>query len=260
MNTTHLLEYVIIAYRSSFILGLISLLVAKSILPEFLQYGKTLTINKNTEDVSTKEFNNIYALWDKIVHFTVPKSWFTHFYYLSTSLSVITLISYYQQPIVWLLLFHSLRRLYETLYVLNYKNNAQMNWSHYLVGLWFYSVLHLMVRIKLSQDEMYSSLNYTSLIIFLLASWDQNRNHHVLASLVKYSLPTERLFQWCCNPHYFDEVIIYACLIPYHREFSWQVIWVITSLTISATETRNYYTSKFKELDVPRYSIIPFVI
>ncbi|AJP39419.1 AVB_G0027210.mRNA.1.CDS.1 [Saccharomyces cerevisiae] len=251
LNGEQLLKYTIYAYRLSFFIGICSLFIAKSYLPEFLQYGKTYQRKRNSK------YSSILERFKK---FTVPKAYFSHFYYLATFLSLITLYFYPKFPIVWIIFGHSLRRLYETLYVLHYTSKSRMNWSHYLVGIWFYSVLLLILNISLYRNTIPNTLNTSAFIIFCIASWDQYKNHHILAQLVKYSLPTGRLFSLVCCPHYLDEIIIYSTLLPYEQEFYLTLVWVIASLTISALETQNYYRHKFKDNHVARYSIIPFII
>ncbi|EDO15875.1 hypothetical protein Kpol_1009p22 [Vanderwaltozyma polyspora DSM 70294] len=251
-----LIYLVTIGYRCSFVIGLLSLFIAKLYLPVFLQYGKTITKNNKGESNDS----NVNKVLFKIEHFTVPKSYFSHFYIISTILSIAVLKDYPKYPISWLLLVHSLRRLYETIYVSKYSKNSRMNWSHYIVGIWFYSVLHLIVRIKLHQGKISKDINIVSLVIFIIASWDQYKNHRVLSELVKYSLPTKRLFKICCSPHYFDEILIYSSFVSYNNEFIWLLIWVIASLSISAIETKAYYKDKFRHQFVPNHAIIPFIL
>lgn len=246
------LRTLVIGYKVSYIIGLCSLLIAKYFLPEFLQYGKTL-IKKPSDKIG------VYTL-QRLVHFTVPKSCFSHFYYLSTILTIMTLYDYYNCPLVWLILFHSLRRLYETKYVCKYSNNSRMSWSHYLVGIWFYSVLNLILNLKLHEGAIPYSLKPIPLVIFCLASWDQYESHQILSHLVKYTLPNQKLFQFVCCPHYLDEIVIYGSLLAYNLEFLWPLVWVSCTLSISALETRKYYRAKFNDANVPKYAIIPFIL
>lgn len=245
------LYYVTALYRLSFIVGLGSLFIAKKYLPDFLEYGKTLK-----EHVDLKES----PLLNRVMHFTVPKVYFSHFYILSTILSTITTSYYYQYPIAWMLLFHSIRRLYETLYISKYSNKSRMNWSHYAVGIWFYSVIHIILNIKLYYDEIGTTFNKAAFYLFIVASAEQFRSHLILSKLVKYSLPTDGLFKYVCCPHYLCEIGIYASLVVYNAEFLFALVWVIASLSISAMETKVYYKTKFKDQTVPPYAIIPFLL
>lgn len=242
------LQGILYSVRGSYILGLFSLLVAKIYLPNFLEYGKTL---KNKRSQSNSWIN-------EVINLTVPKAWFAHFYIISTFLSVITLICYKDYAIVWVILMHSIRRLYETIHICKYTEKSRMNWSHYIVGIWFYTVLHTILNIELYQGRISKHLNKKSFLLFFLASWDQYQNHKVLSQLIKYSLPTKRLFKYVCCPHYLDEILIYASLTTYSPKLFWPLIWVVASLTVSAFETRKYYIIKFKDKKVASYSIIPF--
>lgn len=242
-------------YRFSFVIGLVSLLLAKYLLPEFLKYGKTLVAKQNGEQNMIED-----SVLNKFMHFTVPKAFFSHFYILSTFFSIIACYNYPSYALVWLVLFHSLRRLYETLYVSKYTIKSRMNWSHYLVGIWFYSVLHLILYLKLSQGDIPKELNVPALILLIIASFDQYMNHKVLSNLVKYSLPKERLFKVVSSPHYFEEILIYSSFLPYNIEFLWLVMWIIASLSISAIETQKYYKLKFPKEKTPDYAIIPFIL
>ncbi|EJS43290.1 dfg10p [Saccharomyces arboricola H-6] len=246
-----LLKCIVYAYRLSFFVGICSLFIAKICLPKFLRYGKTYQPKKDSK---------YSGILERIKDFTVPKACFSHFYYLATFLSAITLYFYPRFPIVWIIFGHSLRRLYETLYVLRYTSESRMNWSHYLVGIWFYSVLLLILNISLYKNTIPSTLNSNAFILFCIASWDQYKNHCILAQLVKYSLPTKRLFSLVCCPHYLDEILIYSSLLPYEQEFYLTLVWVIVSLSISAMETQNYYKHKFKEDHIAPYAIIPYVL
>ncbi|SMN18340.1 similar to Saccharomyces cerevisiae YIL049W DFG10 Probable polyprenol reductase that catalyzes conversion of polyprenol to dolichol, the precursor for N-glycosylation [Maudiozyma saulgeensis] len=250
------IPYITFIYRLSFLIGLLSLLLAKFILPDFLQYGKTLSFQKT----SSKKHREEKSRLDIIIHYTVPKAYFSHFYILSTFLSLITCVSYANYALPWLILFHSLRRLYETLYVSKYTSKSRMNWSHYIVGIWFYSVLHIILNIKLKKGEIPNDLHKWSATLFIISSWDQYMNHKVLSRLVKYSLPKARLFKLTSSPHYLDELLIYGSLISYNTEFLWLTVWIFTSLSISAVETQKYYKIKFPKEQIAPYAYIPFLI
>ncbi|CAL9728695.1 hypothetical protein MOUN0_E03686 [Monosporozyma unispora] len=135
-----------------------------------------------------------------------------------------------------------------------------MNWSHYAVGIWFYSVVHIILNIKLNSGEINNKLNTNAFYLFIISSVEQFRSHLILSKLVKYSLPTDGLFKYVCCPHYLCEVGIYASLVLYNVEFLFPLVWVIASLSVSAIETRYYYKTKFKDQIVPNYAIIPFLI
>ena len=242
------------AYKLTYIVGLLSLLTAKFVLPDFLKYGKTL---ERPVEGNCRKNGSIVQLLTQI---TVPKSWFAHFYVISCLLSGALCFTYPDIPVVWLVLVHSLRRLYETLYVSKYSVASRMNWSHYLVGLWFYSTLNLIVFLDILSGIISRHLHILSFALFLVASWDQYNNHKTLAALVKYSLPRKGLFKHTCCPHYMDETLIYLSLLVYSKNFIWPLIWVVSSLSISALETQEYYRRKFPRDPVPNYAIFPGIL
>lgn len=232
-------------------IGFFSLIVAKHSLPEFLRYGKTLML-------SPKSKKNTYPseIWYMIKNFTVPKSWFSHFYTLSVIESAITVYYFPSYPLSWILLAHGARRLYETLFIMNYNGkHSRMNWSHYLVGLWFYSSLHVITFIKLRSKQIDQHLHLCAVLLYLCASWDQYKNHQELSRLPKYSLPAGRLFRWIACPHYLDETLIYTSFLSYHTEFIWPLAWVMASLGVSAVETKKFCQQTFKSS--ARYAMIP---
>ncbi|CCK69917.1 putative polyprenol reductase KNAG_0D01650 [Huiozyma naganishii CBS 8797] len=235
---------------STCILGLVCIVVAKLQLPDFLEYGKTLRNHDNNENSGVLEL---------LAHFTLPKSLFSHFYVISFAFSLFEVIVYPNQDLVWILMAHSLRRLYETLFVCKYNENSRMNWSHYAVGIWFYSSLHVVTITKLYQNDISEKISPIITVIFCLASADQYRNHVILSNLIKYSLPKRGLFRYTCCPHYLDEIVIYASLTAINIDYAWLLIWVVISLSVSATETREYYLHKFKDEPVPSSAIIPFI-
>ncbi|QLG73858.1 hypothetical protein HG535_0F03690 [Zygotorulaspora mrakii] len=254
MEVGNALQYLLIGYKISFIAGLLCLVIAKCFLPEFLQYGKTLSARAEERD------GRLISL-SGLVYLTMPKSSFSHFYYLSSALSIITLTTYPRSSLTWLILLHSLRRLYETKYVSKYAAHSRMNWSHYVVGLWFYASLHLILNAKLASNSIPVSLNPVATLIFLMASIEQYKNHHILSNLTKYSLPEKGMFTIVCCPHYLDEILIYVSLVVYNREFAWPLIWVALTLTTSALETQKYYNAKFKDTNrIPSYAIVPYVV
>ena len=251
----HILLCITYLCRVTFLVGFLSLLLAEFILPDFLKYGKTLT-----EKDHKAKHNTPHTLLEKLMQLTVPKAWFSHFYILSTALSITTCICFPGYALPWLILLHSLRRLYETLYVNKYTAKSRMNWTHYAVGIWFYSVLHIIMVIKIYENKLEKRLNIPALFIMAVASWDQYMNHRILSKLVKYSLPKQRLFTVVSSPHYLDELLIYASYVPYNWEFMWLAAWIFASLGVSAVETHKYYKRMFVKEKIPQYAFIPYLL
>ncbi|CCH63140.1 hypothetical protein TBLA_0J01440 [Henningerozyma blattae CBS 6284] len=249
-----LLQYLIILYQLSLLLGFIALFTAKYFLPKFLQYGKTL------QPIPSKKKQEL-SLLERISNFTVRKSYFAHFYIISAGFSFINITVFPTYSITWLILFHSVRRLYETLYISKYTKDSRMNWSHYAVGIWFYTTLNLLTFHQLyTQRIVPHTINIFAFLVFSLASWDQYENHQTLSRLVKYSLPRGRLFKIVACPHYLDEILIYLSLLSFSMIFIYPLLWVIVSLSISGIETKNYYRSKFKPEKTQKYAILPYIL
>lgn len=236
------------AFYASFLVGIASVHLAKWQLPALLKYGKTLEGSRTQK--------GLLGFFEQL---TVPKQWFTHFYVYSTTLAILNV--YCQRNLVSLLfLIHSGRRLYETQCVTKYGENSRMHLSHYLVGLWFYSVANWAVFESKSRSQL-PLVRFLAVLVFALSSVDQYMNHLHLSKLVKYTMPTYGLFSITTSPHYFDEVLLYLSLTAYTGSLKLFacLVWVIVNLSTSALETRAWYLKKFPQT-TPPYAIIPFVL
>ncbi|AGO11702.1 AaceriADL073Wp [[Ashbya] aceris (nom. inval.)] len=242
----------------SYGVGLFSLWLAKYRLPKLLQYGKT---RQKASVGTTSWYTSI----------TVPRRYFTHFYIVSFVLSSANLYWFPGDVITCCIFLHSLRRLVESARVTKWGSESRMHAAHYLVGLWFYSVLNLSVYLQLNSEQRTRSrstfnkaLGALGAVGFLLASWDQARNHIHLAHMIKYTLPRRGLFKLVACAHYFDEIVIYASLAALEATTRWSltvaVIWVCANLGVSAVETKRYYDAKFKGQAVAPYALIPYIM
>lgn len=251
LQTEFLLDSGLFIYQVTLIVGLLSVLIAKIYLPKFLEYGKTY---KGIENKSNNQ-----TIINILANITVPKSYFAHFYIISTFLATINLINYPAYHITWLLLIHSVRRLYETLYVSKFTIKSRMNISHYLVGLWFYISLNFLTFYQLHYyyNIFKNNINFLTILIFTLSSINQYRNHLYLSTLVKYTLPKKGLFKYIISPHYLNEILIYLSLALSSNIYFMPLIWVTINLSISSIETKNYYTKKFKDENVPTSNLVP---
>jgi len=89
--------------------------------------------------------------------------------------------------------------------------------------------------------------------LFVDASWRQHRCHVHLASLKKYSLPTDGLFENVICPHYGAEIMIYLSMWiisspgmnGMNIEMLSALIFVAVNLGVTAEGTRNWYIKKF---------------
>ncbi|AAS51847.1 ADL073Wp [Eremothecium gossypii ATCC 10895] len=243
----------------SYGIGLFSLWLAKYRLPKLLQYGKT----------RQKKLVGVIEPWYTSI--AVPRRYFSHFYVLSFVLATANLYWFPEDVITSCIFFHSLRRLVESARVTKWGSESRMHAAHYLVGLWFYSVLNLSVYLQLNSRQRTRSPSTVNKVFgavgavgFLLASWDQARNHIHLAHMIKYTLPRRGLFKIVACAHYFDEIVIYASLAAMEATTRWSltvaVIWVCANLGVSAVETKRYYDAKFKGQAVAPYALIPYIM
>lgn len=103
---------------------------------------------------------------------------------------------------------------------------------------------------------------------FIAMSLKQNECHVYLASLEKYTLPTEGWFEHVICPHYACECAIYLVIsfvaAPPGKAFNDSVLcgllFVATNLGATAHGTKQWYATKFgKEKVVGKRRMIPYV-
>lgn len=161
--------------RSFYIVTAGGILIARlipALRQRFLAYGARQDQGKSDhsqdiqrqQSVSSSSSSSITKLLDYAATITVPHSWFTHFYIVST-LSALVWSILLSTDLVWSLgiahynhksnywqykprgcllfmLIHSLRRLYECIYV-SKTSRSRMWVGHYLVGIGFYLVTNI---------------------------------------------------------------------------------------------------------------------
>ncbi|EXJ63796.1 hypothetical protein A1O7_00131 [Cladophialophora yegresii CBS 114405] len=196
--------------------------------------GKRGTVGQSQQSVGTQ-------LLDHLATFTVPHSWFTHFYVLSlvcslTALSTFYYYGYYagatikQNPDLataafgaHLMLLQGLRRLLECVYVT--RNSTSRMWvGHYAIGMAFYIATNMAIWIEqlcrppsprpatAEQIVFWTWRTIICTVLFFGASERQNRYHRYLSSLKKYSLPEKYAFRYLIAPHYTMECVIYLSM------------------------------------------------
>jgi 3-oxo-5-alpha-steroid 4-dehydrogenase 3 len=104
--------------------------------------------------------------------------------------------------------------------------------------------------------------------MFLVASGIQHNCHKHLASLEKYTLPSQFWFQWALCPHYTSECLIYVAIAiaaaPPGQMLNNTVLaglgFVASNLAVTADSTRKWYIEKFGiEKVADRWRMIPYV-
>lgn len=191
-------------------------------------------------------------------------------YYLAVSLTLFSL-HFQDQKYVKMLCTFVVRRLGRA-WVLHTGPpllNAEIAWKHYLKTL--------------PHFEWYQ---YVGMAVFALGWIQQYRCHAILASIRskkpntgskavvkpysmdkkkidRYEIPRGSWFEWVSSAHYFAEIVIYAGILIVSRGTNIQIwllfIWVVLNLTLIATETHQWYKSKFDDYPKLRRAIIPFI-
>ncbi|KAJ6446557.1 3-oxo-5-alpha-steroid 4-dehydrogenase [Purpureocillium lavendulum] len=235
----------------------------------------------------------------------VPHSWFWHFYLVSVSWTAFWAWQYLSHGAVlgalaraqvrsgpstpsvelgrvfvaWLMMCaQGTRRLYECFFVVK-PGRSPMLFAHWALGIAFYTAMNMSVWIEGSEailrswDTHVSAAMLTTrvpstLAVFFAAWLKQNECHRYLASLKKYTLPSQGMFAYFVCPHYTCECVIYLAIsfmaAPQGALFNWSVLcglaFVAVNLGGTASGTRQWYAQKFGADKVAgRWNMIPFV-
>ncbi|KAL7920485.1 3-oxo-5-alpha-steroid 4-dehydrogenase domain-containing protein [Trichoderma austrokoningii] len=236
----------------------------------------------------------------------VPHSWFIHFYMVSVSWSIFWGWQYIskgsimralaemqhqsaienQAPevdlsatlVTWLLMgSQGTRRLFECLFVAK-PGSSPMSALHWALGVVYYTIVGISVWIRgsgaiLKSWDSPQPIHLTPQIIigaaiFGFASSQQNNCHRYLASLKKYTLPSEGWFQYLACPHYTFECLVYLGLAVaaappgafINRSILYVLLFVVTNLGWTAYGTKKWYADKFgADKLVGKWAMIPFV-
>lgn len=232
-------------------------------------YGKTS---------STLEHRQFSGFITTLASWSVPRSWFKHFYIVSSTTGFMILMAYKcLEPIgrlnAALFLTHSLRRTLETVFI-DRPSGSTMWIGHYLVGLMFYVFTNLaMVAEHIVDTDQHvvprpsygTILSGLCLITFFAAQVGQHSVHRLLASYRaqctpgQYLNPQDGLFRYLIAPHYTAEIVMYFALALMNGEnlcLYWVVLWTFLTLTTSALETDAWGKKTFSDWG-NRWVILP---
>ncbi|RVX70569.1 hypothetical protein B0A52_05220 [Exophiala mesophila] len=258
----------------------------------FLSYGARSQTNQASPSPTPQhdpQPSLITTLLDRLATLTVPHTWFTHFYVVSTALAGFRYILkpyLTRQGIVCsnFIFFHSLRRLSECLVL--FKTTSSRMWvGHYAIGLAFYIVTNVAVFLEgidwnrfpassvpraLPVFDICPSRATESLLalILTLAMLLQFSQHQYLASLKKYTLPSQGTFAHVVAPHYTAECCMYLSVAILangsHSLVNWTMlcatIFVLVNLGVTAQGTYHWLLLKFpdqRHMITRRYKMIP---
>ncbi|KAK7417492.1 hypothetical protein QQZ08_011609 [Neonectria magnoliae] len=247
------------------------------------------------------------AAWGFLTKLTdvgqVPHSWFIHFYIVSISASAFWAWQFFQRGGLMadmvklqdragepsmelgkvylacvLMALQGLRRFYESLFV-SKPGSSPMWVVHWALGLVYYSTMSVSVWIEGSsaileswesphQGPRYVQKMSSAMALYFFACLKQNECHRYLASLKKYTLPTEGWFRFLICPHYTCECLIYVAIAwgsaPMGQLFNKTVLcgllFVAVNLGATALGTKKWYVEKFGADKVAeKWIMIPFI-
>jgi hypothetical protein len=144
-----------------------------------------------------------------------------------------------------LLFLHSTRRLIETVFVTKF-TARRMHFVNLCAGLLFYAMAPLTLAYCARVSTAIVPPSLVAPICFALNS-AQFHAHKTLASLPKYSIPTDPLFAAVASPHYFIEILLYAvyALSAPHWLSLVMVLFVAWNLRDQAKLTHRWYAERF---------------
>jgi len=267
------------------------------VLMELSRHGKTRRRNGNSSSTTTTTTTNIdtdttanstqhHDQQDN--YWTVPKSWFLHFYLFGLIMVMVmlwtmtttrsTAIATTTASIV--LVVHLLRRCYECMYIHKF-GNSRMHIMGYMVGLFHYMLLpwnfiHISIttandNAKQQPQEASTMKVLIGLFICIIGQYEQYQHHFILSTLrdttrnatLHVSIPYGKWFNYVSCPHYLAEILIYIGLtiIVQTPQTEALLFWVVTNLCISAMTNHSWYLETFHEYaKLRRTAIIPFLV
>lgn len=277
--------------RTFYLASAAAIIAVRSIPPlrdRFLDYGARSS--SGTTSPGSKKASSITKLLDRLATLRVSHSYFVFFYAVSAALCVFWFVDLLcEDPVrvrlspkqvlkltsdpapIWkpglslgLLLSHSLRRVYENLYVSVPNPRSTMWIGHFAVGLAFFLVAHLAIIAeytvppRLSRELPTSPYEIGTIVLttttFYAASVWQYRYHAYLASLRKYTLPEAYGARYIVAPHYTADCLIYFCLAVLDARsgpINWTVMsllaFVVVNLGVTADGTKTWMLSKFRD-------------
>ncbi|OXV07051.1 hypothetical protein Egran_05183 [Elaphomyces granulatus] len=213
--------------------------------------GCLIDYGARAKAADSKKGNNKSKDKEISTSWTVPHSYFTHFYIFSILASTFWAVQILQRGpafralaeglsekhrlqsmsvnqviLCWsLMAIQGSRRLYECIAIAK-SSKSRMGFLHWLLAIAYYAATNVAVWIEgsgalLSTDIKLEHFRITTppslrtmlfVPIFLIASGIQHDSHQYLASLKTYTIPSHPLFQRIICPHYTAECVIYISL------------------------------------------------
>ncbi|TGO40788.1 hypothetical protein BHYA_0031g00100 [Botrytis hyacinthi] len=254
---------------------------------------------------STPPQSKTTRIFEYVGSIQVPHTWFTHYYVVSVASSIFwafqiitrgpafrLLASYSQQDatnsmtvnqvtLTWTLMaLQGSRRVYESL-TLTKPSQSKMWVGLWAIGIAYYLFMGISIWIEGiaildattnplgSIDISKPSLKTCVAVpLFVIASVCQHDCHKHLASLKKYTLPSNLFFRHIVCPHYTSECLLYIAIAIaaapqgqfLNRTILTGLCFVISNLGVTADSTRKWYAAKFGVDSVKgRWRMIPYL-
>lgn len=224
---------------------------------------------------------------------TVPQSWFSHFYMIGSTCNAMLMLLYlrcgtgpvHSTTVASLILIqiHLTRRWIETLFMMTYPVNAEMHGIAYIFGLSYYIALPLTIMLPVvdkwecncAQHAWHMDIStlamrpseWIGVAIFFVGMALQWHSHSLLAQLAsnrkgRYSIPRGGAFEFVSCPHYLGEIVLYSGLVVVQqgRLEAWLIWgWVVSNLLLAGGLTHRWYAARFKTYPPQRRAIIPYL-
>eukprot|EP01138_Halocafeteria_seosinensis_P005563 gb/GECG01005686.1/.p1 GENE.gb/GECG01005686.1/~~gb/GECG01005686.1/.p1 ORF type:complete len:271 (+),score=9.91 gb/GECG01005686.1/:1-813(+) len=255
-----LLQYVL-GLSWTLAIALYTTFILFDFIPSFMRYDKSF--NDSANDARER------AAW------TVRKSWFTHFYVLSSVMSLAIseycCVNRYNCILTTLYALHSLRRLYECLLVHEF-SSSRMTILVYLGGMAYYFVCNCTnFVVSVLRPHVDPASGGVGIACFLVGNGLQFVLHSHLASLrtgrmrtvSRYTFPDHWCFSLVSSPHYSAEILIYLGLLLVgagHWLLSLNLVWVIVNLSCTARKNHAWYQENVDTSSLASFAIIPGVL
>lgn len=202
------------------------------------------------------------STWSHIPTLSNKYGWML-FYLFSCFMFFISFFVNYPPSIAnFLLLFHSFRRLLESIFLTHF-SDRKMHIINLLAGLLFYCMAPITLAYCSLSENINKSYLYLIAITAIILNYLQFSAHSILASLKKYSIPRNWLFDKLTSPHYTIEIFLYFTYFlaaPHYLTFM-MLIFVILNLSHQSIMTYKWYTNKFGQdfSSLHRYILIPYL-
>ncbi|XP_075400416.1 polyprenal reductase isoform X1 [Tenrec ecaudatus] len=298
-----------LALAASFLLVLLLQLVPAGLLPscplfqDLIRYGKAQRAGPERSalsrafDVPKRYFSHFYivsVIWNGFLLWCLIRSLFLGASFPNWLYSLLRILGaaqfqggelvlspFFVLVFLWL---HSLRRLYECVYVSVF-SNTMIHAVQYCYGLVYYVLVGLTVlsQVPLDGRNVYvigSSLlmqarwfHILGMLMFFWSSAHHYKSHVILSNLrknkagvvihCKHRIPFGGWFEYVSSPNYLAELMIYLSLAVTFgfRNVTWWlvVMYVFFSQGLSALFNHRYYKSTFVSYPKHRKAFLPYL-